>query len=163
MVVTKLFTASLKQVNVVGLLSSICITKVHISLVFIVVFSKVLWQFSCTVLAVPLFRKFFYSTITNETGLLFGDYDTNAYARADVVMNIFGVKVNILYLFSGFLYLVPLVFIGRMNFIITKISHIQVQNLRVLGKGKVTLFNVGSSFSYETGINGSRRCALYPL
>ena len=29
-------------------------------------------------------------------------------------------------------------------------------------KGKVTLFNVGSSFSYETGINGSRRCALYP-
>ena len=30
------------------------------------------------------------------------------------------------------------------------------------GKGKVTLFNVGSSFSYETGINGSRRCALYP-
>ena len=31
------------------------------------------------------------------------------------------------------------------------------------GKGKVTLFNVGSSFSYETGINGSRRCALYPL
>ena len=30
------------------------------------------------------------------------------------------------------------------------------------GKGKVTLFNVGSSFSYEAGINGSRRCALYP-
>ena len=29
-------------------------------------------------------------------------------------------------------------------------------------KGKVTLFNVGSSLSYETGINGSRRCALYP-
>ena len=28
---------------------------------------------------------------------------------------------------------------------------------------KVTLFNVGSSFSYETGINGSQRCALYPL
>ena len=28
-------------------------------------------------------------------------------------------------------------------------------------KGEVTLFNVGSSFSYETGINGSRRCALY--
>ena len=31
----------------------------------------------------------------------------------------------------------------------------------IKGKGKVTLFNVGSSFSYETGINGSRRCALY--
>ena len=30
------------------------------------------------------------------------------------------------------------------------------------GKGKVTLFNVGSSFSYEAGINGSRRCVLYP-
>ena len=30
------------------------------------------------------------------------------------------------------------------------------------GKGKVTLFNVGSSFSYETGINGTRRCSLYP-
>ena len=30
-------------------------------------------------------------------------------------------------------------------------------------RGRVTLFNVGSSFSYETGINGSRRCALYPL
>ena len=29
-------------------------------------------------------------------------------------------------------------------------------------KGKVTLFNVSSSFSYEAGINGSRRCALYP-
>ena len=29
-------------------------------------------------------------------------------------------------------------------------------------KGKVTLFNVGSSFSYEASINGSRRCALYP-
>ena len=29
-------------------------------------------------------------------------------------------------------------------------------------KGKVTLFNVGSSFSYKTGINGSRRCTLYP-
>ena len=29
-------------------------------------------------------------------------------------------------------------------------------------KGKVTLFNVGSSFSNKTGINGSRRCALYP-
>ena len=29
--------------------------------------------------------------------------------------------------------------------------------------GKVTLFNVGSSFSYEAGISGSRRCALYPL
>ena len=29
-------------------------------------------------------------------------------------------------------------------------------------KGKVTLFNIGSSFSCETGINGSRRCALYP-
>ena len=28
---------------------------------------------------------------------------------------------------------------------------------------KITLFNVGSSFSYETGINGSQRCALYPL
>ena len=28
------------------------------------------------------------------------------------------------------------------------------------GKGKVTLFNVGSPFSCETGINGSRRCAL---
>ena len=34
--------------------------------------------------------------------------------------------------------------------------------LKGKGKGKVTLFNVGSSFSYETGINGSRRCALYP-
>ena len=32
----------------------------------------------------------------------------------------------------------------------------------VKGKGKVTLFNVGSSFSYEAGINGSRRCGLYP-
>ena len=30
------------------------------------------------------------------------------------------------------------------------------------GKGKVTLFNVGSSFSNKAGINGSRRCALYP-
>ena len=30
------------------------------------------------------------------------------------------------------------------------------------GKGKVTSFIVGSSFSHETGINGSRRCALYP-
>ena len=30
------------------------------------------------------------------------------------------------------------------------------------GKGKVTLFNVGSSFRYETGINGRRWCALYP-
>ena len=30
-------------------------------------------------------------------------------------------------------------------------------------KGKVTLFNVGSSFSYETGINGSQWHALYPL
>ena len=30
-------------------------------------------------------------------------------------------------------------------------------------KGKVTIFKVGSSFSYETGINGSRQCALYPL
>ena len=29
-------------------------------------------------------------------------------------------------------------------------------------KGKVTLFNVGSSFSYETGINGSWQCALHP-
>ena len=30
-------------------------------------------------------------------------------------------------------------------------------------KVKVTLFNVGSSFSpYGTAINGSRRCALYP-
>ena len=29
-------------------------------------------------------------------------------------------------------------------------------------KGKVTLFNIGSSFSYEAGTNGSRRCALYP-
>ena len=29
-------------------------------------------------------------------------------------------------------------------------------------KSKVNLFNVGSSFSYETGINGSRRCAFYP-
>ena len=28
-------------------------------------------------------------------------------------------------------------------------------------KGKGTLFIVGSSFSYETGINGSRRCALH--
>ena len=28
-------------------------------------------------------------------------------------------------------------------------------------KGKGNLFNVGSSFSYETGVNGSRRCALY--
>ena len=27
---------------------------------------------------------------------------------------------------------------------------------------KVTLFNVGSSFSYEPGINGSQQCALYP-
>ena len=26
-------------------------------------------------------------------------------------------------------------------------------------KGKVTLFNVGSSFSYEAGMNGSRRYA----
>ena len=24
------------------------------------------------------------------------------------------------------------------------------------------LFNIGSSFSYEAGINGNRRCALYP-
>ena len=44
-----------------------------------------------------------------------------------------------------------------------------VEKLQALGqafkgksKGKVTLFNVGSSFSYEAGINGSRRCALYP-
>ena len=29
-------------------------------------------------------------------------------------------------------------------------------------KVKSLLFNVGSSFSCETGINGSRRCALYP-
>ena len=35
-------------------------------------------------------------------------------------------------------------------------------DIKVKKKGKVTLFNVGSSFSYETGINGSRRCALYP-
>ena len=34
--------------------------------------------------------------------------------------------------------------------------------LKVKVKGKVTLFNVGSSFSYETGINGSRRCASTP-
>ena len=27
---------------------------------------------------------------------------------------------------------------------------------------QVNLFNVGSSFSYETGVNGSRRCAFYP-
>ena len=33
---------------------------------------------------------------------------------------------------------------------------------QVKGKGKVTLFNVGNSFTYETAINGSRRCALYP-
>ena len=33
---------------------------------------------------------------------------------------------------------------------------------KVKGKGKVTLFNVGSSFSYEAGINESRRRALYP-
>ena len=35
-------------------------------------------------------------------------------------------------------------------------------DIKVKKKGKVTLFNVGSSFSYKTGINGSRRCALYP-
>ena len=34
---------------------------------------------------------------------------------------------------------------------------------RVSVKSNVTLFNVGSSFSYETGMNGSRRpCALSP-
>ena len=32
----------------------------------------------------------------------------------------------------------------------------------MLNLSKVTLFDVGSPFSYETGINGSRRCALYP-
>ena len=40
-----------------------------------------------------------------------------------------------------------------------------VEKLRAFGqafKGKVTILNVGSSFSYESGINGSRRCALYP-
>ena len=31
------------------------------------------------------------------------------------------------------------------------------QKIKVKGKGKVTLFNITSSFSYETGINGSRR------
>jgi len=157
MVVRKLFTASLKQVNVRACYLPIALFKVHTSLFFIVVFSKMLWQFSCTVVAVPLFRKFFYSTLTDETGVRFGDYDTNAYARAHVVMNIFGVKVNILYFFSGLRRLVPNEFHYHENK-----PHIQVQNLRVLGKGKVTLFNVGSSFSYETGINGSRRCALYP-
>ena len=35
-------------------------------------------------------------------------------------------------------------------------------NQEMLGKGKVTLFNFGSSFSNKTGINESRRCALYP-
>ena len=30
-----------------------------------------------------------------------------------------------------------------------------------LGKGKVTLFNVGSSFSYEAGINGSETSQPY--
>ena len=32
-----------------------------------------------------------------------------------------------------------------------------------LRKGKISLFNTGGSFSYETGINGSRRCALDSL
>ena len=31
------------------------------------------------------------------------------------------------------------------------------------GKGKGTLFNVGSSFSYETDINGIQWCALHPF
>ena len=31
----------------------------------------------------------------------------------------------------------------------------------IKGKGEGNLFNVGSSFSYETGVNGSGRCALY--
>ena len=35
-------------------------------------------------------------------------------------------------------------------------------NQEMLGKGEVTLFNFGSSISNETGINESRRCALYP-
>ena len=43
--------------------------------------------------------------------------------------------------------------------VIFSISIIPVQ----LKKVKVTLFNVGSSFSPNgTAINGSRRCALYP-
>ena len=130
MVVRKLFTASLQQVNIVSLISSICIVKVHTSLVFFAVFSVGVVAI-CTVVAVLLFRKFFYGMITNETGIFLGDYDTNAYARADVVLNIFGVKVNILYLFNGFHWCVPLVFIGRMNFIITKIGLIHAQNSRV--------------------------------
>ena len=43
------------------------------------------------------------------------------------------------------------------------IFHLKYEaNQEMLGRGKVTLFNVGSSFSNETGINGSRRYALYP-
>mgnify|MGYP000061351637 CR=1 FL=1 len=44
----------------------------------------------------------------------------------------------------------------------TKTNHTLYARYLPRFKGKVTLFNVGSSFSYETGINGSRRCALYP-
>ena len=40
--------------------------------------------------------------------------------------------------------------------------HPYPRRLESKGKGKVTLFNVGSSFTYEAGINGSRRCILYP-
>ena len=75
----------------------------------------------CTVVAVPLFRKFFNSMITNETEILPGDYDTNAY----FVLNTFGVKINILYLFNVFHCCVTLVFISLMNFIITKIGHFE--------------------------------------
>ena len=42
-----------------------------------------------------------------------------------------------------------------------KLHHIMLV-ITITGKGKVTLFNVGSSFSDETGINGSRRCTLHP-
>ena len=37
-----------------------------------------------------------------------------------------------------------------------------VAKLKKKKKVKVILFNFGSSFSYETGISGSRRCALHP-
>ena len=44
----------------------------------------------------------------------------------------------------------------------TKTNHTLYARYLPRFKGKVTLFNVGSSFCYETGINGSRRCAFYP-
>ena len=49
------------------------------------------------------------------------------------------------------------------NFQVTEVGgHTEEKDDEVKVKGKVTLFNVGSCFSYETGIIGSRRCALYP-